>query len=819
MSASISAIVVAVGPQRVVDRAIAAAARQACADLEVVVVHDGVDESRVRHDAESAGLTGCRYVACGHQEPGVLRNAGVRASTAPYFAILDGSEEPRPEYLSHACRALEEAPHAGFATTPVVDSIASALIADVGSHTIDLPTILGSPWSIACAALIRRASLDRCGGFDESLPAFVEWDCFLTLAENGEHGLLQSPALLERYGADDVRMRQTLRVDRHLPAVRRILAKHRASFDAHAASVLPDRDRIAKAIWIQERELAIRRDRLREDLSVASAELDRLRAALAAHSRSTLEWADLERTTPLSRNWGLDRGCPIDRHYIYGFMAKNSADVRGRVLEVLDADLTTQYGGDRVRRSDVLDIDPANSRATVIADLRAADNVPSNTYDCFILTQTLHLLDDPAAAIHHAYRILKPGGVLLATFPCASMVASEYGSRGDHWRVTEAGARQLLARLFGEMNLEVESHGNVQALTAFLYGLAVEDIDRSVLAVDDPDYPLLVTVRAVKAATERSRPAVAARRGAAVLLYHRIATLHYDRHGLTVSADAFRSHVEQLCRRWRPMPLRDLADQTRNGEPPDGGIAVTFDDGYLDNLVTACPILGEFGVPATMFLASERLTDTFRFWWDVLESIFLQDANLPTPLAIRVTGQSRSFATRTDRERQASHDELYAILKVSQPAVRDDIMRQLSATVGLHSSAVGNDRPMIAEEIRRLAALPGIEIGAHGVHHVSLPGLPREQMHREIFESRSRLERLLAQPVASFAFPYGDVSSDCVEMVRAADFSCSVTCEPRSLQAHDDVFRLPRLQAPTHSGDDFAAWLSLALVDADRPGQ
>ncbi len=549
MSASIAAIVVATGPERIVDRAIAAAARQDAADLELVIVHDRPDETRVRQCIELAGLTRCSFVPGSDLMPGALRNAGVRASTAPYFAIFDGSEEPDPPYLRHVREALDAAPRAGFSATPVGDSIAAALATDVDHRTADLPLILASPWSIASTGLIRRASFDRCGGFDESLPDLVEWDCFLTLAENGEPGILVTPTLLARHSTDDARMRQSLRADRHLPAVRRILAKHRTSFDAHAASLLCDRDRTARAIWQRERELVGRRDKTRADLSVVTEELERLRSALAAHSRNTLEWGDLERTTPFSRNWGLDRGCPIDRHYIHAFMARHAADVRGTVLEVLDSGMTTLYGGDRVRRADVLDIDPGNSRATVVADLRAANNVLSNTYDCFILTQTLHLLDDLAAAIRHAHRILKPGGVLLATFPCASMVSSEYGSRGDHWRVTEAGARRLLSSAFGEANLDVATHGNVRAITAFLYGFAVEEIDRSALDINDPDYPLLVTVRAVKSTTaHQARQPVMLRRGAAVLLYHRIASIEHDTHGLAVSPQAFRSQVEHLCR-------------------------------------------------------------------------------------------------------------------------------------------------------------------------------------------------------------------------------------------------------------------------------
>ncbi len=264
------------------------------------------------------------------------------------------------------------------------------------------------------------------------------------------------------------------------------------------------------------------------------------------------------------------------------------------------------------------------------------------------------------------------------------------------------------------------------------------------------------------------------------------------------------------------MRLRDLANQIAGGDVPDGAIALTFDDGYVDNLATAVPILAEFGIPATMFVVSEPLDETRRFWWDALESILLRDESLQSPLTIRVAGQLQSFATGTIQERRASHDRLYSILKVSLPAVRDDIMRQLRQASGLQFVGAIADRPMVNDEIRRLASLPGIDIGAHGLHHVSLPALPREHLHREIFEARSALERLLTKPVTLFAYPFGDLSAECIQMVRAADFSCGVTCESRSLRQHDDVFRVPRLQAPASGGEAFAAWLSGALIEADR---
>jgi hypothetical protein len=106
----------------------------------------------------------------------------------------------------------------------------------------------------------------------------------------------------------------------------------------------------------------------------------------------------IRRTAPLSDHWGRDRGTPIDRYYIERFLAAESRAIQGRVLEVLNADYTERFGTG-VERSDVLDIDGSNLAATIVADLASADDVPSETFDCFVLTQTLQYVYDLQSAV------------------------------------------------------------------------------------------------------------------------------------------------------------------------------------------------------------------------------------------------------------------------------------------------------------------------------------------------------------------------------------------------------------------------------------
>ena len=211
----------------------------------------------------------------------------------------------------------------------------------------------------------------------------------------------------------------------------------------------------------------------------------------------------LRRTTPLSRHWGFDRGTPVDRHYIHRFLADNRADIRGRVLEVKDSGYARRFGSD-VTEVDVLDIDASNPRASIIADLSRADEIPANAYDCFILSQTLQLIPDVHGAIANAWRILADGGVLLLTVPVITKLASGMGEY-DYWRFTARGCSSLLVPKFGAGNVTVCSYGSVLSAIAFLSGMAAEELSTRELEFGDDDYTILVGVRAVKrSVVERS---------------------------------------------------------------------------------------------------------------------------------------------------------------------------------------------------------------------------------------------------------------------------------------------------------------------------
>ncbi len=213
----------------------------------------------------------------------------------------------------------------------------------------------------------------------------------------------------------------------------------------------------------------------------------------------------LRRVQPISAEWGYDRGTPVDRYYIEQFLAEHQADIHGRVLEVKNNDYTQRFGRD-VAQSDVLDIDAANPRATLIADLTSAEALSSDQFDCFILTQTLQFIYDTRAALTHAQRLIRPGGVLLVTVPSISRIAPRYGLQTDYWRFTRASCAALFGEVFGAEQVTVCSYGNVLTGVAFLAGLAYEELTPRELETRDDYFPLIIAVRAVKS-TRSASPA------------------------------------------------------------------------------------------------------------------------------------------------------------------------------------------------------------------------------------------------------------------------------------------------------------------------
>jgi peptidoglycan/xylan/chitin deacetylase (PgdA/CDA1 family) len=300
---------------------------------------------------------------------------------------------------------------------------------------------------------------------------------------------------------------------------------------------------------------------------------------------------------------------------------------------------------------------------------------------------------------------------------------------------------------------------------------------------------------------------------AAILAYHRVATLTPDSHRLCISPTNFRDQLRAVRRRFHPLPLSSLIEAARERRLPKGAVAVTFDDGTLDHLEAASPILCEEQIPATFFVGGDRFDVAIEAWWDTLERVMVNDARLPEHFVLPGVTPPDGLPMRTDRERLEAMRAVHGHVLRSGLSERQELIDRVVRWSGLAAAARASHRPLIADELRRLDTRPGHTIGAHTTNHLFLPAQPRQVQEREINDQKRALEACLGHGVALFAYPYGAASDETAQIARAAGFLAAVTVEGRAMSGADDRFRLPRIEAP-QDPDELVTKLDAAFASA-----
>ena len=746
--------------------------------------------------------------------PSVWRDIGMRSSQAEAVCFLEPGILLADTYLGRALEQMK-AKKVAFATSWWERVGSCGERERMAVDSCELPVLLARPDAVHPATLFRTSAWKKAGGFDTSLAVGESYELCLRLLSKGWQGAVvtqelvrQTPDRLSPYQRD-------LWAEGYVPAMTSILNKHRDLFESRVADVLVGREKTLIELALRSRPMVSRREAAAEELAGLNAEIQRLTDELRRYGRDRVDWGDLRRTRPVSSNWGYDRGKPVDRYYIEGFLKEHAGYVRGRVLEIQEDDYSRRFGGDQLESVDVVDIRATNPRANLIADLRRASALSSGVYDCIILTQTIHVIDDMEAVVRECYRLLKPGGTLLVTLPCLSRVCLEYGPDGDFWRATEAGARRLFSAAFPPHAIETRVYGNVLAGTAFTYGLGSEEVTPQELDETDPYHPTLIGVCAIKPALSKAksgvkRSSVRARRNGLrhgiILSYHGVTASPDDPHGLFLDPKVFAQQMSHLRTHYRPLSLTDLARHAQRGTLPPRAVALTFDDGYHDALTTVSPILLRNKIPATFFVTTSSLAAGQEHWWDLLARIFFASGLPSRELSLEIGSDLRRFHLGTPADIERAYWTLSGTLTSSSLAERSEILRRLVLWSGVDSKPPDR-RSMTTQEVKSLAARPGHVIGAHSVHHLALGHQGAETQQQEVMESKAALEQVPLS-VDAFAYPYGIYNDESVRLVRAAGFRLAVTCEERTVPPQPDPYRLPRLKVKPGPFSEFKRWLA-----------
>ncbi len=206
-------------------------------------------------------------------------------------------------------------------------------------------------------------------------------------------------------------------------------------------------------------------------------------------------WGNLRRLQPFSSNFGFERGAPIDRFYLDRFLERHREAITGDVLEIQVPAYTRRYGHD-VRLSHTVDILPQFA-PTYVCDLAHAEAViPADRYDCFLLPNTLNVLKEIESCLRQALRVVRPGGVVLAS---AGVLEPLCPDVPDYWHLSAEGWVELTSRVWPGCDVEVTGWGNCVAATAAMLGLAGEELTDDELLFRDRRFPVLVTIACRKA--------------------------------------------------------------------------------------------------------------------------------------------------------------------------------------------------------------------------------------------------------------------------------------------------------------------------------
>jgi len=733
----------------------------------------------------------------------VIRNAGVHSSESAYVLMVDAGDR-----LDPACIACI---HDAIAADPAIDLLTTHLFLRGPSEskivTCDVANLVGDVDAVHAASVFSRRVWSAIGGFDANLEALENYDFWLRALRTGAEAMTVARPLFVVTMESDALYRHAWSDPGFTASINSVIQKNVATFAHSAPTALFGREQTLNALSDDFRALLQERDAALQELQMLQQRADRLRTLYPAYTQEDGAAHSL-RSRPLSRNWGFDRGTPVDRVYIERFLASHAADIRGAVLEIADDTYAQRFGGSAVDCIDVVDIDASNARATVISDLRNAANLPSDRYDCLIVTQTLHVISDLTAVVAECARLLRPSGVLLATLPCASRLATEYGPEGDFWRATPAGARELFAPYFPEPDLQIRAYGNLQTTSGFLYGLAAHELPPESFDAIDPAYPLIVGIRATRQPLDGTAVVSPRRRtnAAAVLMYHRLTPVPSDIHGLSVPEEEFEAHIAHIASNYHALSLHDVIAAAHDDVLPARAVAITFDDGYLDNYTRAAPILSRYAVPATFFVTAKDLASDFEFWWDTLERLLLwPESPLPDTIDVRLPEKHCVFRTSTPDERLDVYWSVYRQIVDASAQLQERVLEDLK-------SALRYDMPvalrrMKTSELSALASQRGMTIGAHSLQHLRLTMHSASDVWREVNDSFKVLDGVLNQQTSCFSYPFG-AFDDTVLSIVSKRATLAVTTTEQVVSASTQSLRVPRFKVDPSRSKGFERWLS-----------
>jgi peptidoglycan/xylan/chitin deacetylase (PgdA/CDA1 family) len=315
---------------------------------------------------------------------------------------------------------------------------------------------------------------------------------------------------------------------------------------------------------------------------------------------------------------------------------------------------------------------------------------------------------------------------------------------------------------------------------------------------------------------------------AVVLCYHRVAAPLTDPWELCVHPRHFAEQLQILQELDLAVSLQVLMEDLHQKRVKKG-VAITFDDGYIDNYNTAMPLLMQYGIPATFFITSRNIGSLREFWWDELEKITLLTPLLPQQLAFDYNGQRFFFDLQHEVEltdallekhkhfsayrdaptlRTQLYIKLWQVFSPLTQSQQDGLMEVIRKWAGITEHNRDGYECMTAAAVSRLSANTTFSIGGHTSTHPALKHHEKEVQEIDIMENKQYLEKLTNKTINTFAYPSGSYNQHTIEVLKEGGFKAAFTTQAKPVFKDTNPFTIGRLQAPNCNGKEFKKFLS-----------
>jgi peptidoglycan/xylan/chitin deacetylase (PgdA/CDA1 family) len=311
---------------------------------------------------------------------------------------------------------------------------------------------------------------------------------------------------------------------------------------------------------------------------------------------------------------------------------------------------------------------------------------------------------------------------------------------------------------------------------------------------------------------------------AIILMYHSISEPGIDPWQLAVSPFNFEKQLQVLQKIYKVSSVRDIVARVQRSRLKNKSIALTFDDGYRDNIENAAPLLEKYKVPATFFITN-NFGEGKIYWWDRLANLVLRTPVLPSDFTITIRGEIFSYSIGEEStlneyleqmhrrwvapgtpptKRSALYYKLWQLMQPLPPNEIDGLLSQIKNWTGAAEEIIYPDTFLISEaQLKKLANHDLIDIALHTVNHVALSYHSEEVQEAEIFQNKKQLEQFLNKEITTIAYPYGEYNNTTLEVVKKIGLQAGFTVEYNVVKHTSDRLKLGRFQVKNWGAREF----------------